>query len=143
MKMQEIKHAQSVQEIESCWAVVQVLRPHLQKENFLGQVQEMMPDGYQIIYICEDQLTVAFAGFRNMNMLYSGKIIYVDDLSTLPQYRGRGHAGRLLDYIYQLAEKLGKNAVHLDSGYHRNDAHRLYLNKGYILESHHFAKEIR
>ena len=77
-----------------------------------------------------------------MQMLYSGEIIYIDDLSTLPEYRGKGYAGTLLDYLHKLAAENGKRAVHLDSGYHRNDAHRLYLNKGYKIASHHFAKEL-
>ena len=140
--MQKIQYAQSSEEIEACWEVVHALRPHLQKEAFLKEVMEMMIDGYQMIYIKEDDITVAFAGFRNMHMLHSGKIIYIDDLSTLPQYRGKGYAGKLLDYVHKLAKETGKMAVHLDSGYQRNDAHRLYLNNGYQLASHHFVKEL-
>ena len=140
--MHEIKYANSDEEIESCWDVVHALRPHLKKESFLLQVREMMADGYKMIYLTEEQAVVAFAGFRDMHMLYSGKIIYIDDLSTLPQYRGKGYAGKLLDYLHQLAKDTGKSGLHLDSGYHRNDAHRLYLNKGYKLASHHFLKEV-
>ncbi|MBC7830087.1 MAG: GNAT family N-acetyltransferase [Chitinophagaceae bacterium] len=140
--MQAVKLVTTVAEIESCWEVVQALRPHLQRENFVLQVQEMMQDGYQMIYLSEDEKPVAFAGFRNMHMLYSGKIIYIDDLSTLPEYRGRGYAGRLLEYIHQLAKETGKQSIQLDSGYQRNNAHRLYLNKGYKLASHHFAREV-
>lgn len=140
--MHEIRYANSDEEIENCWDVVHALRPHLKKESFLLQVREMMADGYKMIYLTEEQAVVAFAGFRDMHMLYSGKIIYIDDLSTLPQYRGKGYAGKLLDYLHQLAKDTGKSGVHLDSGYHRNDAHRLYLNKGYKLASHHFLKEV-
>jgi predicted GNAT family acetyltransferase len=61
-----------------------------------------------MIYIKEDEIPVAFAGFRNMHMLHSGKIIYIDDLSTLPQYRGKGYAGKLLDYLHNLAVETGK-----------------------------------
>ena len=138
--MQEIKYAQSSNEIENCWEVVQVLRPHLKKENFVQQVQDMMQEGYKMIYITEDQIPVAFAGFRNMYKLYTGRIIYIDDLSTLPNHRGKGYAGRLLDYIHQLAKETSMQGVHLDSGHQRHDAHRLYLNKGYRLASHHFAR---
>lgn len=140
--MHEIRYANSDEEIENCWDVVHALRPHLKKESFLLQVREMMTDGYKMIYLTEEQAVVAFAGFRDMHMLYSGKIIYIDDLSTLPQYRGKGYAGKLLDYLHQLAKDTGKSGLHLDSGYHRNDAHRLYLNKGYKLASHHFLKEV-
>jgi GNAT superfamily N-acetyltransferase len=137
--MSDVKYARSSKEIEDCWEVVEALRPHLQRQEFVGQVQQMMEEGYQMIYISEDAKPVAFAGFRNMQMLYCGNIIYIDDLSTLPAYRAKGYAGRLLDYIQNLARETGKSAVHLDSGYQRNNAHRLYLNKGYIMSAHHFA----
>ena len=140
--MHEIKYARTSAQIESCWEVVQVLRPNLMRENFVQQVQEMMNDGYEMIYIENNGLAVAFAGFRNMHMLYSGRIIYIDDLSTLPGHRGKGYAGSLLDYIHRLATESGKTSVHLDSGHQRNDAHRLYLNKGYKISSHHFVKDI-
>ncbi len=141
--MNEIRYAQSDAEFESCWEVVAVLRPHLNKEDFLQATKEMIQESYRIVYICADGNPVAFAGFRNMQTLYSGKTIYIDDLSTLPAYRGKGYAGELLDHIHQLARETGKTAVHLDSGYQRNDAHRLYLNKGYVVASHHFEKTIK
>ena len=37
----------------------------------------------------------------------------------------------------------GYDAVTLDSGYQRLAAHRLYLNKGFNLSSHHFSKQIK
>lgn len=140
--MHQIKHATTNADIEKCWEVVKVLRPHLRKENYLSQVRSMMQEGYQMIYIDGEPHAAAFAGFRNMHMLYSGEIIYIDDLSTLPEYRGKGFGGKLLDYVHKLAAETGKKSVHLDSGYHRNDAHRLYLNKGYKIASHHFVKEL-
>ncbi|MFT3823854.1 MAG: GNAT family N-acetyltransferase [Chitinophagaceae bacterium] len=142
--MSQIRYVQNDHDIEKCWQVVYALRPHLQKENYVQQVKEMEQEGYRMLYIAEtvngEEIAVAFAGYRNMQMLYCGKIIYIDDLSTLPEFRGKGYAGALLDYIHQLAKETGKDAVHLDSGYQRNDAHRLYLNKGYKLASHHFSR---
>lgn len=137
-----IKVARTDAEIESCFEVVKALRPHIEKEVFVRQIREMMQETYQMIYICEEDKPVAFAGFRDMQMLYCGKIIYIDDLSTLPECRGKGYAGKLLDHIHQLAKETGKAAVHLDSGHHRHDAHRLYLTKRYRMIGHHFERPI-
>lgn len=143
----EIRFAQSDQEILDCWEVVKELRPHLtDMPAFLQQVKEMMQDGYQMIYVVEQGSNagkaVAFAGFRNMQMLFSGKMTYIDDLCTLPAYRGKGYGSLLLDYVRQLAKDTGKTAVHLDSGYQRKAAHRLYLQKGFELSSHHFVQQL-
>lgn len=134
-----ISEAKTDEQIAFCWDVVEALRPHLKKENLVAQVREMMQEGYRMIFVEDNGKAVCFAGFRDMQMLYCGKIFYIDDLSTLPDQRGKGYAGMLLDYIHQLAKESGKAAVHLDSGHHRHTAHRLYLNKGYVINSHHFA----
>lgn len=139
-----IAFAHTDEEILGCLEAVQALRPHITDPHaFLQQIKEMTAEGYKILYAAVDEggmeKVVAFAGFRPMLKLHRGPIIYIDDLSTHPAYRGKGYAGQLLDYIHRLAKEEGKVAVELDSGYHRTDAHRLYLNKRYILSSHHFA----
>jgi GNAT superfamily N-acetyltransferase len=75
--------------------------------------------------------------------LYNGKHIYIDDLSTLPEYRGKGYAGLLLDYVESEAIVKGYQAVTLDSGHHRAAAHRLYMNKGFTIVAHHFSKTLK
>jgi GNAT superfamily N-acetyltransferase len=130
---------QSDNDILRSWEVVYELRPHLQKDLFLPMIREMMADGYQMIGIPApgDTPIAAFAGFRYLHKLHGGRSIYIDDLCTLPTYRGKGYGGRLLDYIHQLARDSGREVVTLDSGYQRHAAHRLYLDKGYVLAAHH------
>ena len=77
-----------------------------------------------------------------MHTLRTGWMIYIDDLYTDPAYRGRGYAGALLDYVDRHAVAEAIPSVHLDSGYMLHDAHRLYLNKNYVLACNHFAKNI-
>jgi len=139
-----IAFAQTDDEILACLETVQALRPHITDAGaFLAQVKEMSSEGYEILYAAVEEdgkeKVVAFAGFRPMLKLHRGPIFYIDDLSTHPAHRGKGYAGRLLDEIHELAKAGGKIAVELDSGYHRTDAHRLYLNKRYTLSSHHFS----
>lgn len=141
--MSTIKIATSPEEIASCWDVVFALRPHLTKEKFLSMVPQMQKEeGYTIAYIEEDNRAVAFAGFRRLQKLFSGKTIYIDDLSTLPECRQKGYGRVLLDYIIDLAKKENLYLVDLDSGPTRHDAHRLYLNTGFVISSHHFSKKL-
>jgi GNAT superfamily N-acetyltransferase len=140
--MYQIRYAQSEKEITDCWEVVSTLRPHLVKNNYLQQVKEMQLEGYHMLYLSEHNNVAAFAGYRNIYSLHAGKFIYVDDLCTLPEFRTRGYAGALLDYIHQLAKETGKTSVVLDSGFQLHPAHRLYLNKRYVLSAHHFRKTL-
>jgi GNAT superfamily N-acetyltransferase len=138
----EIKAATSEEDILKCWDVMFALRPHLIKEEFVGMVEEMMTEGYQLVYIEENGKAAAAIGFRYLQYLFNGKHFYIDDLSTLPESRGKGYGGKLLDYVIDLAKAKGFKCITLDSGYTRAAAHRLYLNKGFLLASHHFSKSL-
>jgi GNAT superfamily N-acetyltransferase len=138
----EIQVAQSDDDILKCIAVLRELRPHLDKADMLPIIKELMEEGYVLAFIEEDNLAVAAIGFRYLQLLYNGKQFYIDDLSTLPAYRGKGYAGQLLEYVIDLARKNGFNAVTLDSGHQRFDAHRLYLNKEFTISAHHFSKTL-
>jgi GNAT superfamily N-acetyltransferase len=102
----------------------------------------MFTEGYQLAFVKEGEKAVSAVGFRYLQFLYNGKHFYIDDLSTLPEARGKGYAGKLIDYVVELARQKGYDYVTLDSGYHRVNAHRLYLNKGFTLASHHFSKKL-
>jgi len=130
--------------IEKCFEVMQALRPKLSKEGFYEIIDGMISRGYRLIYIEENGKAVCAAGFRHTELLAWGKAIYIDDLSTLPEARGKGHASALLDYIFNLARENNYDQVHLDSGCNeaRYDAHRLYLKKGFNITSHHFAWKV-
>ena len=138
----QIQEARTREDIQKCWEVIFALRPHLKQESFTDTVLEMFGEGYKLAFIEQDGKAVSAVGYRFQNFLYSGKHIYIDDLSTLPEYRGHGYGGKLLDYVSDLARKKGLKKVSLDSGHQRFTAHRLYLNKGYTITSHHFEQNV-
>jgi GNAT superfamily N-acetyltransferase len=123
------------------------LRPHHgEREEFVRRVDEVQrPQGYRLVGAFEDDRVVAVAGFRVIENLVSGRMLYVDDLSTLPEARRRGHAAALLDWCAAEAERLGCDELELDSavGPERTDAHRLYFNRGMRIAAFHFEKPLR
>lgn len=126
---------------------MRALRPHLaDQESFVDHVDRVQrPAGYRLVGVVADEdAAVAVAGFRVGDNLAWGHHLYVDDLSTSPQARGQGHATALLHWLRDEAARKGCVAMHLDSGVgeDRLDAHRLYLNDGYRISSHHFSKEL-
>lgn len=137
-----IQVATTREDIGKCWDVVNVLRPHLQREAFTDTVLEMLAEGYKLAFIEKDGIAAAAIGYRHQNFLYNGKHIYIDDLVTLPAYRKQGLAAALLDFVDAEARAHGYKCVTLDSGHHRSDAHRLYLNKGFVINCHHFFKNL-
>lgn len=139
----EIKLCASEDDIKKCWLAIRELRPHLIESEFVSLVKEMISEGYQLAFIEEDGIAAAAIGYRYLQYLYNGKHIYIDDLSTLPAARSKGYAGKLLDFVEAEAKAKGYKAVTLDSGHHRTNAHRLYLNKGFSIVAHHFSKTLK
>ncbi|MEO7530027.1 MAG: GNAT family N-acetyltransferase [Sediminibacterium sp.] len=139
----KIQTAQTDNDILKCWKALKELRPHLEKISFLPLLKDMISEGYQLTFIeGEDGYALSVIGFRYLQFTFNGKHFYIDDLSTLPEARGMGHGGALLDYVSALAKEKGYPYVTLDSGHQRFDAHRLYLNKGFTISSHHFSKKL-
>jgi GNAT superfamily N-acetyltransferase len=130
------------------FAAMQALRADLADEqSFVQRVEEIQrPEGYRLVAAFEEGETSAsaVAGFRTGHSLAWGHCLYVDDLSTLPEARRRGHGRQLLDWLLEEAGQLGCVQVHLDSGVglDRADAHRLYLNAGLVIAAHHFARYV-
>jgi GNAT superfamily N-acetyltransferase len=115
--------------------------------SFVRAVNEVQrPEGYRLVGVFEegDSDAVAIAGFRTGHSIAWGHYLYVDDLSTLPEARRRGHGRALLDWLAEEGGRLGCDQIHLDSGVglERADAHRLYLNAGMVIASHHFARYV-
>ena len=49
-----IQIAKTASEIQKCWHVFSLLRPHLQEDSFVEKVTEMFSEGYQIAYLEEE-----------------------------------------------------------------------------------------
>lgn len=113
--------------------------------EFVEHVDDVLrPAGYRLLgaFVPDRAQALTVAGFRTGDSLAWGHYLYVDDLSTAPEARRRGHAGALLDWLLEEGRRLGCGQLHLDSGTgpERFDAHRLYHSHGLAIYSHHFAR---
>lgn len=136
-----VQIAQTDDDILKCRDVIFALRPHLKQETFVKDMRTTLADQRMLIFVEEQGKASSASVFEWGYNLYRGKYIYIDDLSTLPEARGKGYASLLLDWIIQYAKDHDFNQVHLDSGVRdeRFDAHRLYLNQRFNITSLHFA----
>jgi GNAT superfamily N-acetyltransferase len=124
------------------------LRPNAGPESvFTEHVDTVMrPEGYRLVgvFIKEEPDAVAVAGFRVVHYLAWSHALYCDDLSTRFDHRRKGYAGQLVDWLIDEAKRLHCEQFHLDSGLgtDRNDAHRLYMNKGMRISAFHFSRPV-
>ena len=138
----EIFIADNDADIEACFLAFKELRPHLLQTEFLAQVHRQQLQGYQILALRHDGIIKSAAGFRFSEFLAWGKILYIDDLTTMASARANGFADQLMDWLIEHAKVQQCKGVHLDTGYARHNAHRLYLRKKLLLTSHHMSLEL-
>lgn len=142
--MSQVKVAVTESDILKCRRAIQALRHSLTDDIYLDQALKTLADNRQFVFIEENGEVAAVAVFETGYNLFRGKYIYIDDLSTLPEYRGKGFAGILLDWISEYAKTENFDEIHLDSGVNeaRTNAHRLYLNKRFQITSLHFVTKV-
>ena len=135
-------------EVALGYAAMHELRGHRpplsSEESFVAWVSGH-PEGYRLAgaFLEGEPEAAAVIGFRPMTLLYAGRNLYVDDLSTREHARGQGLGRALLAWVEAEARRLGCDELHLDSGVQRFPAHRLYLKFGFDISAHHFGKALK
>jgi GNAT superfamily N-acetyltransferase len=131
------------EEILAARSVMRQLRPQIPETAYLETVRRMMKtDGYLQAAVFEGKAVVAVAGYRFMEMLFSGKTLYVDDLNTDEACRSRGHGKMLMDWLKREARDRQCIQLQLDSGVQREQTHRFYFREGLTINSYHFRIDL-
>jgi len=139
----KIAVATSAAEIGRCHAVMRELRPHqADLQKFVQQVQRQQKDGFRLAFLEVELEVRAVAGYRILELLFSGRTLYVDDLVTQEGDRSRGFGGQLFDWLVDEARRERCAAFTLDSNVQRFDAHRFYLLKRMKIAAHHFTLQL-
>ena len=120
-------------------SVMLQLRPLIPPDAYLPMVRRMMAsDGYHLAALYDGETVAAVAGYRYMEMLYCGKILYVNDLNTNERRRSRGYGKAVMDWLKAEAKAHDCVQLHLDSGVQREDTHRFYFRERLTINCHHF-----
>jgi hypothetical protein len=77
-------------DIEACFPAFNELRPHLLQAEFLPQVRRQQLQGYQVLALRHEGIIKSAAGFRFSEFFAWGKILYIDDLTTMATARSNG-----------------------------------------------------
>jgi len=134
--------AQTDSDIARCFPVMAELRTHLVAGEFVGRVLRQQKQGYQLVFLEDNDAVKAVAGFRIAEYLCWGKILYVDDLVTTAAARSRSHGQQLFDWLRAHARAQGCAEFHVDSGVEKFAAHRFYLRNRMNITAHHFALKL-
>jgi GNAT superfamily N-acetyltransferase len=139
----QIHHAESDDQIAATFDVMHQLRPHLVREEYIARIRALMASGgFRLALLVDDGEVRAVAGYRYMDMLYCGRLLYVDDLVADERVRSRGYGARLLDWLKDEGRRHGCSELQLISRVIRERAHRFYFRQGLGIECFHFRVEL-
>lgn len=126
------------QQIRSCFSVMRELRPHLSEGEFVPRVRLQEQQGYRLVYLSDGGLVRSVAGYRLIENLACGRVLYVDDLVSAEPERSRGYGRALFEWLVEQALHHRCATLELDSGVQRFAAHRFYIRCRMEIVSHHF-----
>ena len=130
-------------DIENCFDVINELRLQLVKDQFVETLRSLEKQGFKLAFLQVDSQVVAVAGYRIYNNLYMGKHCYIDDLVTALAHRSKGYGEKMIAWLRHQALQAGCDFLHLDSGTHRDRAHKFYFDQGFTIASYHFSQALR
>ena len=139
----EITHAETDEQIAATFDVVQQLRPHLERANYVSMIRSLMAsDGLKALTLLDQGEVRAVAVYRIMHMLYCESLVYVDDLVVDERVRSHGYGARLISRLKEEGRTLGCSEVQLISRVTREHAHRFYFREGFGIECFHFRAKL-
>ena len=131
-------------DIAATFDVMLQLRPQLQRDEYVATMHALRAsDGLQLLALRDAGSVRAVATYRVMNMLYCGRLLYVDDLVTDERVRSHGYGARLLARLKEEGRALGCSQIQLISHVKREGAHRFYFREGLGIECFHFRAELQ
>ena len=112
-------------------------------DALISRVDAQREAGYRIVGAFDDGQDEAAAviGFKVTENLVWGRYLYIEDVVTRAEGRGKGHAPALMEWVLDEGRREGCGQVHLNSGVGsaRRGAHRFYFNSGMEISAHHFS----
>ena len=116
------------------------LRPKL--KDYAAEIKRVCRTGGRLCAAAVDNKVVGVALYRIYESTYDGRRMYVDDLVTDDAHRSQGVGAALLAHMQAIARDAGCDTFALDSGTHREQAHKFYFREGLTITSFSFRKHL-
>lgn len=133
----------TTEEIISQLSLLQELQPELTLPDLKNNLAIMLPMGYQVILIKENNLVAGLTGIWIGAKLYCGKYIEIDNLVVSSKFRNKGIGKKLCDYVYEYGKNNNCKVVMLDAYRTNTESHRFYERENFEKKGYHFIKPIQ
>ena len=117
------------------------LRPHL-PASYAGRMKEVFASGAEMAVALVDGEVAGVTVFRIIEKTFSGRELYCDDLVTDENRRSKGVGRALIGYMERVGRERNCDTLALDSGTHRQQAHKFYFREQMPITAFHFSKKL-
>lgn len=138
----DIKICNSDEDVMMTYPVMSQLRPHVAETEYLDIIREMEGQGGTLIAVTDGDKCVGCSFFRRETRLFTGPMVYVDDLVSDENTRSKGIGKAMIDWLTNYCRDNGFKQLVLDSGVHRGQGHKFYFREGFTITSFNFKKPI-
>lgn len=131
--------AETDAQVAECFPIMAQLQPQMAEAEFAARVRLMHAEGFRLARLSDGGQVRAVAGFRLMEKLFSGRILYLEDIVTDKEFRSQGFGSELMDWLCDYARLQQCTLLKLNSGVQMADAHRFYFARRMRIASFHFS----
>ncbi len=110
--------------------------------DYAGKLARVFAGGGRMCVAADGERVVGIAVYRISENTFAGVNMYVDDLVTDERDRSRGVGHALLTHLERVARDAGCENLRLESGTHRQQAHKFYFREGMVITSFSFTKPL-
>jgi len=125
----EFRELTSDADLVAAFPLMSALRDRIKEDTFLAEVRRQQIEGYRLFGAFDGDRLPSLAGVRRTHTLARGEHLFVDDLVTVADERGKGHGTALLVWLASRAAEQGVKRIYLDS---RSTAKGFYEKVGFV-----------
>lgn len=127
--------------LEAAESVHRQLRPQI-PAPYPASMARVFAGGGRMIAARADGRIAGVGVYRIVDNTHMGRKLYVDDLVTDEARRSTGVGRAMLEWLEAEARRNGCKSFELDSGTHRQQAHKFYFREGFTIIAFAFQKPL-
>jgi ribosomal protein S18 acetylase RimI-like enzyme len=110
-----LRELTSAGDIAAAYPLMRQLRDRIREETFVSEVRRQQDQGYRLLALFDGDRLVALAGVRRTHTLARGQHLFVDDLVSAEDDRGKGYGREVMRRLAEMAKADGIDRIDLDS----------------------------
>ena len=123
-------------------ALFALLEPELDSKTVNERITLMREQGWRCLAALCDAQIIGMAGYSTRTHLFSGQVMYVENVVVLPAWRAHRIGAQLMNWLETRARAAGCTKITLDAYLSNEPARAFYQRLGYDPRGVHFVREL-